>query len=152
MSLKKRLVFILLGVIALALAVGAAIPSVREKAQAFFMKDGNEILATADGDLLGDGTTQKVIKVRNNEGIYVEVLKVLPNGDTHVVDRILLPDKHDGMFNYHGHVTKLAIADIDNDGKMELLIPTFDAQLVPHLNVFRFNPLMNKFELFQPPK
>jgi hypothetical protein len=148
----KRLVFILLGLIALALAVGTAIPSVREKAQAYFTKNGNEILATAEGDLLGDGSIQKVIKVRNSDGIYVEILKMLPNGDTHTVDRILLPDKHDGMFNYHGHVTKLAIADIDNDGKMELLIPTFDAQLVPHLNVFRFNSMMNKFEPFQPPK
>jgi len=151
-SNKKRLLFAVTSLLALAFAVAASIPSVREKAQAYFHHNEHEILATADGDLLSDGTSVKVIKFRNGEGIYVEILKMLPNGDSTLVDRILLPDKHDGMFNYQGHVTRLAVADIDNDGKLELLVPTFDNQLVPHLNVFRYNSTINKFEPYQPAK
>ena len=138
--------------VAAALVAAAAIPSVRERAQSYLSFKGQEILATAEGDLLGDGTSVKVIKFRNAEGIYVEILKMLPNGDSTIVDRILLPDKHDGMFNYQGHVTRLAVADINNDGKLELLVPTFDNQLVPHLNVFHYNPTIARFEPFQPPK
>jgi hypothetical protein len=75
---------------------------------------------------------------------------VADDGKTGLIDRVLLPDKHDGLFNFEGHVTRLAIADIDQDGTMELLAPTFDQQLVPHLNVFRYNKDLKKFEPYQP--
>jgi hypothetical protein len=150
--MKKIFLFGVPTLIAAALVLAAGVPSWREKAQSYFANRGHEILATAEGDLLGDGTSVKIIKFRNGEGIYVEILKMLPNGDSHVVDRILLPDKHDGMFNYQGHVTRLAVADINNDGHMELLVPTFDNQLVPHLNVFHYNPTTTRFEPFQPTK
>jgi hypothetical protein len=128
-----------------------ALPSWREKVQSHLFHPEREVLATAEGDLLGDGTSVKVIKFRGGEGIFLEVVKTDDDGASRPVDRILLPDKHDGLFNFQGHVTRLAIADIDHDGKMELLAPTFDNQLVPHLNVFRYNPSIGRFELYQPP-
>ena len=128
------------------------VPSLRERAQSYLARPGQEILATAEGNVLNDGSTCKVIKFRSADGIFVEVMKMLPNGETELVDRILLPDKHDGLFNFQGHVTRLAIADIDNDGKVELLAPSFDNQLVPHLNVFRYNPDLKRFELYHPAK
>lgn len=152
MNTKKIILFGFLSLLAAVLLAAVLVPSVREKAQNYFAKSGHEILATAEGDLLNDGSTTKVIKFRNGDGIYVEVLKMQPSGDTKLVDRILLADKHDGLFNYQGHVTRLAIADIDNDGKLELLAPTFDNQLVPHLNVFRYNPALARFEPYQPAK
>jgi hypothetical protein len=54
------------------------------------------------------------------------------------------------MFNLHGRVTRLAIADIDEDGANELLIPTFDDQLVPHLNIYRYIPSAQRFEQVKP--
>lgn len=136
----------------LAAAALAAVltPSIREKVQAYLSNSGREILATAEGDLLNDSSTTKVIKYRDNQGIWVEILKVADDGKTGLIDRVLLPDKHDGLFNFEGHVTRLAIADIDQDGTMELLAPTFDQQLVPHLNVFRYNKDLKKFEPYQP--
>lgn len=146
----KTIGLALTSVFAICLAVAALVPSLRERARAMFLHSENELLASAEGDLLNDGTFAKVIKFRSGENLYVEVLKVKDNGDTSVVERILLPDKHDGLFNFQGHVTRLAIADIDNDGKFELLAPTFDNQLVPHLNVFHYNPAIGQFELYQP--
>lgn len=151
MRLKWPLIAVMI-LIAVAVFAVVALPSLREAAQAYFVHPGQEILATAEGNLLNDGSPCKVIKVRNADGLYVEIFKMLPNGDTQIVDRIQLPDKHDGLFNFQGHVTRLAIADIDNDGKFELLAPSFDNQLVPHLNVFRYNPDLRKFELYQPDK
>jgi hypothetical protein len=151
-KIRRWIVLGVPGLIAAALLVAAVVPSIREKVQNQLSPVGHEILATAEGDLLSNGSLTKVIKYRNGEGITVEILKELPNGDTSVLDRIPLPDKHDGLFNYQGHVTRLAIADLDGDGKFELLVPTFDNQLVPHLNVFRFNPAIARFEPYQPKK
>jgi hypothetical protein len=107
-------------------------------------------LATAEGDLLNDGSLVKAVKYKGNNGIFIEILRSTEGAYT-LVDRIDLPDKHDGMFNFHGHVTRLAITDIDNNGTAELLAPTFDAQLVPHLNIFHYNGALKRFELAQPP-
>lgn len=147
--------WLLLGVpLTISLIAGtiALVPAWRERVQAAVASSGREVLATVEGDVLNDGSTAKVIKYRGHDGIFVEVLAVDANGATKPIDRILLSDKHDGLFNYAGHVTRLAIADVDSDGKMELLSPTFDNQLVPHLNVFRYNPELKRFELYQPGK
>jgi hypothetical protein len=138
--------------IAIAAAAVVSVPSWREAVQRHLSHTDREVLATAEGDLLGDGSLAKVIKYRGHEGIFVEILKVNEKGETQPIDRLLLPDKQDGLFNYQGHVTRLAIADIDGDGKLELLAPSFDNQLVPHLNVFRYNPSSGRFELVHPTK
>lgn len=145
------MLFSVLMLLAAATLAALLTPSIRQSVQNHFALKGREILATAEGDLLNDSTQVKVIKYRTNEGIWVEVMKPQASGGSQLIDRILLPDKHDGLFNYQGHVTRLAIADIDQDGTMELLAPTFDQQLVPHLNVFRYNPALTKFEPYQPP-
>ena len=148
MSAKRWLVFSVIMLLAAALLAAALTPSLRTRIQRALTRDGREVLATAEGDVLNTGATTKVIKYRTSEGIYVEILRLDADGRS---DRILLPDKHDGLFNFQGHVTRLAIADVDSDGKLELLAPTFDNQLVPHLNVFRYNSEIGRFEPFQPP-
>lgn len=151
MSQRSKIILSLSVLIALVFIIITLVPPLRQFVQFQLSPHAEqEILATAEGDVLNDGSIVKVIKVRNSDGIYVEILKPLENGDTKSIDRIQLPDKHDGLFNFQGHVTRLAIADIDNDGKFELLAPSFDNQLVPHLNVFHFNPESNRFELYQP--
>lgn len=151
MSARRWVVFSIFMLLTAILLAAVLTPSIRSKVQNYIAHPGREVLATAEGDLIGDGTSTKVIKYRDEEGIFVEILKIEAAGGSTMVDRILLPDKHDGLFNYQGHVTRLAIADVDGDGKMELLAPSFDNQLVPHLNVFRYNPAIQRFEPFQPP-
>lgn len=126
-------------------------PSFRAAIQNKFSQHEREVLATAEGDLLHTGKPVKVIKYRGLEGLYVDIVRPDESGPNALVERLSLPDKHDGLFNLHGHVSRLAIADIDQDGRMELLAPSFDNQLVPHLNVFRYNPAVQHFELVQPP-
>lgn len=150
MSAVRWLILSILILTAAVLLAAVLTPSLREKIQARLTTSGREILATAEGDLLNNGSSVKVIKFRSREGIFVEVVRVTPSS-SEMIDKISLPDKLDGLFNYQGHVTRLAIADIDQDGQLELLAPTFDPQLVPHLNVFRYNPQNRRFEPFQPP-
>jgi hypothetical protein len=150
MSLQRRLLFIAFVLVAIALAVTAGTPSLRERVQFIFSPVGNEVLATVEGDLLNDGSTVKAVKFRSSQGIFVEVHHVKEGASPSLIDRILLPDKHDGLFNYGNQITRLAIADVDKDGQLELLAPTFDNQLVPHLNVFHYNPATKRFELYSP--
>ncbi len=151
MSAQRWVLFSVLMLLAAALLAAVLTPSIRESAQGYLSGVGREVLATAEGDVLNDASMAKVIKFRNKNGIWVEVMKIAQDGSSTLVDTVALPDKHDGLFNFQGHVTRLAIADIDQDGTMELLAPTFDQQLVPHLNVFRYNKDLKKFEPFQPP-
>jgi hypothetical protein len=144
------MLFSVLMLLAAALLAAALTPSVRTSVQSHLAGVGREVLATAEGDVLNDSTVAKVIKYRNRDGIWLEVIKDEGGGKSLLIDRLPLPDKHDGLFNFQGHVTRLAIADIDQDGTMELLAPTFDQQLVPHLNVFRYNKDLKKFEPVQP--
>ena len=142
--------FSVLTLIAASLLAAVMTPPLREQVRERLAQSEREVLATAEGDVLNEGMAAKVIKVRAKDGIYVEVFRLQKDGRSTLVERISLPDKHDGLFNFRGHVTRLAIADVDQDGKMELLAPTFDNQLVPHLNIFRFNPVQNHFELSGP--
>lgn len=150
MTAPRWLLFSFLMLLAAALLAAALTPSVRESVQGYLAGVGREVLATAEGDVLNDTTVAKVIKYRNRDGIWLEIMKMAGDGKSELVDRVPLPDKHDGLFNFQGHVTRLAIADIDQDGSLELLAPTFDQQLVPHLNVFRYNKELKKFEPYHP--
>ena len=139
----------IVGLIGAALVAACLYGPSRHKLQALFDSGySREILATVDGDLLNSGKPVKVIKYKGPESIFSEVIQP----DTgELVARILLPDKHDGLFNLHGRVTRLAIADIDGNGSNVLLAPSFDDQLVPHLNIYRYNPIGKRFEAVKPP-
>lgn len=150
MSARQWLQFSIMLLVAAAAVAAVLTPSIRDSLQTYVTGSSREVLATAEGDLLNDSTTVKVVKIKTHDGIWVEVARLDDSGNSTLVDRILLPDKHDGLFNFQGHVTRLAIADIDQDGSFELLAPTFDQQLVPHLNVFRYNSALKKFEPYQP--
>ena len=150
MSVARWLSLSILTLVAAMLLAAALTPSLRDRARAAFGARGREILATAEGDVLNDGGRGRVIKFRDRHGIFIEILKETNDGVTHVIDRVQLPDRHDGLFNLQGRVTRLAIADVDDDGKFEIMAPSFDNQLVPHLNVFRYNPALARFEPVQP--
>jgi hypothetical protein len=154
MTNSYKLAFVGLGLIAGAAMFGATNAEFRDYVQRKLNVQGREVLATAEGDLLNDGSLVKVIKYRGTDGIFVEIFKTKAGSEEaySLVDKIDLPDKHDGLFNFHGHVTRLAITDVDGNGSMELLAPTFDAQLVPHLNIFKYNSTLGKFEAMQPPE
>ena len=40
------------------------------------------------------------------------------------------------FFDHRGQAVQLAVVDLDGDGKMELLAPTFDKQLTAYLNPY----------------
>lgn len=91
-----------------------------------------------------------MVKYQTIEGIVVEVLSSDESGSRSVIDRIKIPGEYDGFFDFYGQASQLAIMDVDEDGQLELVAPTFDKQLIAHLNVFKFNPTSRQFEPIQP--
>ncbi|HEY1078908.1 MAG TPA: hypothetical protein VGE46_02390 [Bdellovibrio sp.] len=62
------------------------------------------------------------------------------------MSKIPLFDARDGHVLMQGNATNLAITDVDKDGQLEIVVPTYDDQSVPRLNIFRYNPLNKAFD------
>lgn len=116
----------------------------RKQVRTFFHKPHRVILAVAKARLDGSGFEHHILKIRTNEGLFLEVygLKSHPKigFQNELLATVKLPDKRDGYFTFGGQVTNLAIDDVDNDQKPEILATSFDNDLVAHLNVYRYLP------------
>jgi hypothetical protein len=136
---------VLLGGAAL-MMVAALHPDVRSQVRGSFLKDYRMVVSTASGDLLGNGTKLFVTKVKTQDALFLEIYEPLTAGGQRLVDRIELPDKKDGFFNFNGQATNLVIDDVDGDGRAEILAPSFDKNLVGHLNVYHYNTDSHEFQ------
>jgi hypothetical protein len=59
--------------------------------------------------------------------------------------RVVLPQSQNAHFNFRGNFTDLVMSDFDADGKLEVLAPTYDLDLIPRLNVYRMDPESREF-------
>ncbi len=134
-------------VIGFALSIVATVhPGLRSTLRNALMKENRTVVSTASGDLLGTGSTVVVAKVKTNDSLLLEVYESNPDGRQRLVERIQIPHKKDGYFNFNGVAINLAIDDIDGDGKLEILAPSFDQNLVGHLNVYRYDSIAGVFQ------
>ena len=82
--------------------------------------------------MLGSGQIFRVLKVLEKSSIFIEVYET--SEAQKLWARIQLPDKKDGYFHVAGQATNLAFQDLNSDGRYEILAPTYDASMNPHLN------------------
>ncbi len=131
------------------------IPSWRDQVQRGLLPPvERQILSSVTGDILRDGQLFEVLKVRSSQGLFLEIYRrhIEDGGRSPLVDRIRLPDLRDGHFNFRGQSVNLALEDVNGDGQMEIIAPTFDERLTAHLNVYRFNPDLEVFEPLRRPE
>ena len=119
----------------------------RKWVQNHFMLQGKSILSVVQGDLMHDGSSIKVVKFKTIRGIVLEFYSDIQNGSRYLITRIEIPNAKDGFFDYRGQAVQLAVVDIDGDGKMELLSPTFDDMMLARLNPYHYS---NQEEGFVP--
>lgn len=116
-------------------------PDFRNEANAMLAPQQRIILAVAHAPLGESTDPLQVLKVKAKDGLYVEVYGQENQGAL-VMQKLLasakLPDKRDGYFTFNNQVTNLAIDDIDNDKQREILVTSFDENLVAHLNVYKY--------------
>jgi len=120
---------------------------VRTQIKGFFHMDSRQILSTLEGDILGTGVHAKVVKVSEKGQLYLEIFA--PIGDSKTLSRISkisLANKKDGYFTFNGQATNLALDDINGDGLLEILAPSFDSNFIAHLHIFRYNNNTKQFD------
>lgn len=144
-TLQKTRLFIVsfstLTLLALALAILTFLSPSRELIRELIMMNSRIVLAKADADLTGKGTQVSIIKVQSADTLALEVFETNGHGQKlQFRKRIILPEKKDAYFNFRGNTSNLVIADVDDDGILEIIAPTFDENLIPRLNVYKFDP------------
>jgi hypothetical protein len=110
-----------------------------------------EVLAKAQGDLVGTGRIFTVLKVKTQEALAVEVFETnASTGDSIFRTRAILPERREGLFTYKGRTTNLLLLDVDNDKAQEVIVPSFDENLVPRVHIYKFNDFTNTLDLLNP--
>ncbi|GIL18814.1 MAG: hypothetical protein BroJett040_25650 [Oligoflexia bacterium] len=143
--------FLSLILVSLGLASINLIPSWREKIHALFLHEQRVVLAKAAGDITGKGDQYSFVKVQTADTISIEAYEVSPkDGKVVFKSRTILPEKRDGYFTYKGNATNLALIDIDSDGTLEILAPSYDENLVPRLHVYKYDITSGAFEMLGP--
>lgn len=146
----------LLTLLAIVGFVAVVHPDVRTSVRGTLRSDFRTVVSTAKGDLSGTGVMFTVAKIKTRDNIYLEIFETVIeqtlDGDsetassaasessaTRLVERIEISDARDAFFSFNGQATNLAIDDVNGDGRPEILVPTFDRNLVGRLNVFEYN-------------
>lgn len=139
----------LLIIISLVLSFGfcllATYPQFRGWFRDLFLTSNRVILAKADGHLTKDMPVT-VVKVKTADTLSLEIYTRNPDSDALTfLKRVLLKEKRDAHFTFRDNATNLVLTDLDEDGNLEILAPTFDENLIPRLNVYRYNPDTHSF-------
>ena len=130
----------------------SAIPSWRQKVRLYFHPNDREILAKIVTQMGSENETFSIFKIKQQDDFLIEVYKNNPSGEDSFLTKIPLNEKKDAYFNFKGNATNLALSDIDSDGVPELLVPGYDSDSSPRLNIFKFNKDSQAFDLLKEPK
>lgn len=142
----------LLVVVALTMIVVASFPSLSSKIRDGFQRhDNREVLAKASADFNGKGLLLTVVKVRWRGNIMLEIFPYTNlKEETSMFDRIVIANAEDAYFMFQNNSTNLAITDIDGDGFLEILAPTYDSQQNARLNTFKLRADQKGFDRATP--
>ena len=120
-------------------------PSARKWVKGQVRPKQQKMLSVVYGDLMHNGSAIKVVKLKAITGIVLEFYSSSENGIRHLVTRVEIPNARDGFFDHRGQAVQLAVVDLDGDGKMELLSPTFDETLLARLNPYHYSSELDAF-------
>lgn len=111
----------------------------KDHIQSWLFPNENKLLAVVYGDVAGDGTFVKVLKFKTKDGIRIEFLKQDYDGMKTLIAQKDIHHPYNGFFEYRGNSVQLAMGDVNGDGIMEVMAPSFDKNLIAHLNVYSYH-------------
>jgi hypothetical protein len=146
MKIKLLMAFLL--VAAAFSAAVSVIPSWRRQAQAFFFNSDRKILAKVVTPIdLRKPEEFLIFKIQQNDQLFVEVYKKNSSQEEAIfLTKILLAEKKDAFVNFQGNATNLAVSDMDRDGILEIIIPSYDNEVTPRLNIYKYNESSGSFD------
>ena len=135
-----------LGLFVMAMGISLVLfsPKLREFSQGLLFRDGREVLSSLEA--VFDGRKYKVLKLRDIEGILIEIYEIdQETSAIQFVDRSYLSDNKDAYYDMNDKKMNLFLKDINKDNIPEIITPSYDRNLVAHLNIFAFDPMTRKF-------
>ncbi len=151
-------VLIALGFVTLGVII--SFPNLRSQARQWFRGNDRKILATLRDDISRTGQWVSVFKVREGSTISLEFYTQIENpkaegtsqdeghqSSIELIQKIELPNSIDGYVTFMGEATNLAVANLDGDPQLEILVPTYSLDFAASLDVIKYNTGSNRFEL-----
>lgn len=128
----------IISLIAIAVTLLLVQPQWKEKVRDLILRDSYALLAEEEADIRNDGSIIRVSKLKINGKIYLRFFEM--NGDVwKPIQTILLPDSYDGYATIAGDPKNLAILNLDDDGLLEVIAPTFDKDMIAYLNIYKYS-------------
>lgn len=153
---KFRALLIALVLCLLVLITAYFIPNWRKRLHTLVWGADRKILATLVEDLDRTGTPISIFKVKENGSLFIElyftkapeeIAETLQNRSFELLQRIELPGSLEGFFTFMGEATNLAVANLDNDPYLELIIPSYNYDFMASLDIIKYNSTTHKYEL-----
>ncbi len=144
---RNEVIFLgFLALVAIALVIVALIPSLRSQIKELLIPEQRLILAKVSGTIAPGADEFTILKIQKKDQIFVEIYQKNEDGHLILLTNLPLEDRRDGHFLVQGNALNLALVDVDQDGTQEVVAPTYNDQLVPRLNVYRYNPATKSFD------
>jgi hypothetical protein len=109
----------------------------RDGLHGYFHPPYRTVLSKASGDFMHSGVWLDILKIQSDEGLFVEVYAAGPKQASKLVERLKLTGTKDAYFHSRTQATRMVIEDIDGSGSPSIVVPSFDDDLVAHINVFK---------------
>lgn len=146
--MRSSLLVSFLFIMALLMAVILAVPSFKRKFKEYFVTEHRTILGKVVGKNPDGVENYVILKIKQKENIFVEIYKEHPTTETlEFLQKIDLGQKKEGHFSFKGEATNLVFANIDEDEKLEILVPVFDADMTARLYTIKYNESILQFEI-----
>lgn len=132
------------------MAVVLAVPNFKKKFKEYFVSENRTILGKVIGRLAAGSENYVILKIRQKDTIFVEIYKEDPKTETlEFQQKIDLGQKTEGHFSFKGEATNLVFTNIDDDDKLEILVPVFDAEMTARLYTIKYNDSIHQFEILE---
>ncbi len=146
-SRQGLMMIIVLSLLVLITTLFAVVPKWRNQVREILISSQRKIIAKASASLTPDGPHVTVLKIKESGQIHLEVYKADSEGDGQpsLMTRLDLPQGRDGYFVFQGNATNLVLSDMDKDGALDIIAPTFDEQMTARLHVYRYDRVIQSF-------
>lgn len=114
-------------------------PAVRGALKSAIRGNSRTVLSSVNTKLDTSETQYNILKVRSEGNLFLEVYSTDKLGGISLLEKVQLPDDHDAYFNFGGTMSNLIVADVERAGLPQIVVPSFDKDLVGHLNIFQFD-------------
>lgn len=143
--MKDKLLLLTLALTLLLVTTIAMSQSLRQKVKNLFLNEQRIVLAKVEGSVTQKSSRQRILKIKDGSSIIIEVYEVGEEQPT-LLTQAILPQRYDGYMNLSNSATQLSLADLDKDGLNEIIVPTYDANNQPRMNVFKYDEATKSLE------